>query len=145
MDDWRVVTLTAGDYDAIRALWDAAGLPVRPAGRDSREAFEDQLERGTQTVIGLEQGGRLIGVVVATNDGRKGWINRLAVDPAVRRQGAGQRLIAEAECVLKAQGMGIIAALIEGSNSASLALFRQAGYDSHPDLHYVSKRDRGDV
>lgn len=145
MDDWRVVTLSAGDYDAVRALWEAAGLPIRPTGRDSREAFAQQLERGTQTAIGLEQGGRLVGVVLATHDGRKGWINRLAVDPAARRQGAGQRLVAEAERVLKAQGMSVIAALIEGSNSASLALFQQAGYETHPDIHYVSKRDRGDV
>ncbi|HML20002.1 MAG TPA: GNAT family N-acetyltransferase [Aggregatilinea sp.] len=145
MDGWRVVTLAAGDYDAVRALWEAAGLPIRPTGRDSREAFAEQIEGGTQTVIGLEQGGRLIGVVLATHDGRKGWINRLAVDPAVRRKGAGRRLIEEAECLLKAQGMSVIAALIEGSNGASLALFEQAGYETHPDIHYVSKRDRGDV
>jgi ribosomal protein S18 acetylase RimI-like enzyme len=145
MDGWQVVTLAAGDYDAVRALWEAAGLPIRPTGRDSREAFAEQIEGGTQSVIGLEQGGRLIGVVLATHDGRKGWINRLAVDPAVRRKGAGRRLIEEAERLLKAQGMSVIAALIEGSNRASLALFEQAGYETHPDLHYVSKRDRGDV
>lgn len=145
MDGWNVVILGASDYDAVRALWEAAGLSNRPEGRDSRDAFAQQLERDIQTVIGLEQGGRLVGVVVATHDGRKGWINRLAVDPSVRRRGAGQRLIVEAERVLKAQGMSVIAALIEGSNSASLALFRQAGYETHPDIHYVSKRDRGDA
>ena len=46
------------------------------------EAFAREIESGTATVIGAEDAdGTLIGVVVATHDGRKGWINRLATDP----------------------------------------------------------------
>lgn len=143
--DATVVILTADDYDAVRDLWIAAGLPIKPGGRDSREQFTAQLAGDTQTVIGLRAGEQLIGVIVATHDGRKGWINRLAIHPDFRCQGLGQRLIAAAEQVLRDQGMQVIAALIEGWNDSSLALFQKVGYSMHPDIHYLTKRDADDV
>lgn len=142
---WTVVTLTALDYEAVRKLWELAGLHIKPIGRDSQEQFAQQLATGLQTVIGVQAEGKLIGVVLATHDGRKGWINRLAVHPDYRRQGVGKRLIDEAERVLHEQGMQIIAALIEDHNTASLALFQHAGYSDFSEIHYVTKRDKDDV
>lgn len=137
--------LSADDYDAIMDLWQRAGLHIRPQGRDARAAFAGQMASGVQTVIGLEQDGRLIGVVVATHDARKGWINRLAVDPAYRRQGHAARLIEEAERVLHAQGIRLVAALVEDWNEASLRLLQREGYVLHRDIYYLSKRDSQDV
>jgi ribosomal protein S18 acetylase RimI-like enzyme len=139
--------LELDDYDELVALWQRAGLhSLRPEGRDSRAALAKQLASGVQTVLGLEIDGQLVAAVVATHDSRKGWINRLVVDPERRRRGYAQRLIEEAEQVLREQGMHVIAALIEGDNSASLALFRQAGYvEVDKNMHYLSKRDSGDV
>jgi len=138
-DDIR--RLTTADYDAVLALWLRSGLSsVRPQGRDSREAFAEQLKRG-QVALGLEESGKLIGSVVATNDTRKGWINRLVVDPDHRRKGHARRLIKAAEDALRRQGMTLIAAQIEDWNGASLALFESEGYHVHRDVIYVSKRD----
>ena len=137
--------LTIDDYDAVIALWQRAGLPtVRPTGRDSRSEFEKQLQHG-QIVIGLEDGAKLIGVVVATNDTRKGWINRIAIDPEYRRRGYGEELVHAAEAALSELGLKIMAALIEDYNKASLALFDKLGYGPHPEVHYVSKRDSSDA
>ncbi len=132
--------LTVNDYDAILALWQLAGLDsIRPQGRDSREAFADQLAHG-QVVLGLEEAGRLLACVVITDDSRKGWINRLAVDPDYRRQGLAARLVLEAERALREKGIHVFAALIERENAASLSLFQREGYRTH-DIAYVSKRD----
>lgn len=134
------------DYDRLRALWDAAGLPYKPNGRDSQAAFRQQLDGGQQTVIGIEDGQkRLVAAVMVTHDGRKGWINRLAVHPDARRQGLGSQLIAAAEDALQAQGIGVYAALIESENEASLATFEANGYQDWPSLHYVSKRVSKDI
>jgi ribosomal protein S18 acetylase RimI-like enzyme len=124
------------------ALWHRSGITsLKPHGRDNRETFARQLQGSTQTVIGLEVEGELVGVVVATHDGRKGWINRLAVDPAHRRRGWGVRLMAAAEQKLRSQGIRVIAALVEESNEASLTLFQQQGYSLAEDILYLSKRD----
>lgn len=81
--------LTVADYDTVIELWQRSGLStVRPTGRDGRSEFAKQLDHG-QIVIGLEDDRKLIGVVVATNDTRKGWINRLAIDPEDRRAAIG--------------------------------------------------------
>ena len=131
------------DYDHLLALWRAAGLhSLKPHGRDSREALAGQLSSGVQTIIGLENEDALIGAVVATDDSRKGWINRLVVHPDHRRRGYGAQLIAAAEEVLGEQGINVVAALVESDNPASLALFQTVGYvDAGRDIHYLSKRD----
>lgn len=133
--------LTVSDYGAVLVVWQRSGLPsIRPEGRDGREAFERQLQAG-QVVLGLEESGELIGCVVVTNDARKGWINRLAIDPDRRRKGYGLMLVRAAEDVIRELGLSVQAALIEDWNDASLALFEKAGYVVRRDIVYMSKRD----
>ena len=137
--------LTIDDHAAILALWQRAGLhSIRPEGRDSRSEFEKQFAGG-QIAIGLEEGERLIGVVIVTNDTRKGWINRLAIDPDYRRQGYGEQLVRAAEDALHDIGLHLTAAFIEEGNAASLALFEKMGYAPHQHLYYVSKRDSAEA
>jgi ribosomal protein S18 acetylase RimI-like enzyme len=135
-----LVLLGAADYPRIMALWQRAGLSIRPQGRDSREAFAEQLAGGIQIVLGLQEAGDLVGVIVVTHDSRKGWLNRLAIDPRYRRQGLGLQLIRAAEDHLQGRGIQVIAALIEDNNDASRALFAKAGYADHTGIHYLSKR-----
>lgn len=135
--------LTVDDYQRLVELWKTSELEsLRPDGRDSCESVARQLTTGMQTILGLEVDERLVGAVVVTHDGRKGWINRLVTHPHARRQGYARRLIAAAEAVLRAQGIHVIGALIEDSNHVSLALFQSAGYtECDPPIHYLSKRD----
>lgn len=136
--------LTSHDYDAVIHLWQQAGLKsVRPRGRDSRDAFAEQLTAG-QRVIGLEDGNQLIGTVLVTHDARKGWINRLAIHPDYRRKGYGAQLIAAAERELREMGFRIFAVLIEADNDASRELFAREGYRTN-DVVYMSKRESDDV
>jgi len=128
------------DYEALVTLWQRAGLKFKPQGRDSREALGRQLNHGGVTLLGAEKEGQLIGVVMLSHDGRKGWINRLAVDPAYRRRGLGARLIAAAEEELHGQGVEVIAVLIEADNEPSLNLFQREGYRLAREIFYLSKR-----
>ena len=134
--------LTVADYDAILDLWRNAGLPVRAEGRDAPQAFARQMTSGSQRVLGLRDDARLVAVAVLTHDGRKGWVNRLAVEPAYRRRGLAHMLVAEAERWFTAEiGLEIWAALIEDENHASQALFEDLGYWRGA-VVYVSKRTR---
>ncbi len=137
--------LGVADYPNIVALWERAGLHIRPEGRDSPSAFARQMAGGRQHVIGMWVGADLVAVAVLTHDGRKGWVNRLAVDPAYRRRGLAARLVKEAErWFVDDQGLQIWAALIEGWNAPSRALFGRLGY-GQADVVYVSKRIADDA
>jgi len=133
--------LSVEDYDRIMDLWRRSGLDsLRPDGRDSREAFSRQQREG-QIVLGLETEGSLIGVVVATHDTRKGWVNRLAIDPDHHRRGHGTLLLRAAEEELRRRGMRIIATLAEDWNDASLALLKKEGYHLDSEILYLTKRE----
>lgn len=132
--------LAANDYEDLLALWTVAGLPYKPHGRDSRTAFERQLSLPQVGFLGLFDGPRMAGAVLVTHDGRKGWINRVAVHPDYRRRGLALRLIKESEAWLAARGIGIFACLIEGYNDASRATFRAAGYELFEGVTYFTRR-----
>jgi len=131
--------------DDIIALWNAAGLAIKPGGRDRPEALAAEIKAYPDNFIGAFAGDRIVGVVLATWDGRKAWINRLAVSPDCRRSGIAARLVAAAEEELDRRGALIIAALIEGDNDASIAFFRDAGYAVYDGVVYVTKRKGPDV
>ena len=132
--------LSVEDYERIVAVWERSGLPVRLKGRDSPEQVNRQMAAEPDYFFGLEMDRELVAVVVVSDDGRKGWINRLAVLPEYRRRGLAQAVIREAERRLADRGIDIVAALIEDYNASSLKLFQEAGYVLHKDIYYLSKR-----
>jgi ribosomal protein S18 acetylase RimI-like enzyme len=137
--------LTPADYDALVELWKQAGLEYRPNGRDSKLSIVIQMSMDPELFLGAFEDGRLIGSLIATFDGRRGWINRLATVPEERRKGVAKALIARAEKLLRQRGAMIIGAHVERENTASLRLFENSGYSPRGDIVYMSKRDRPDV
>jgi len=93
--------LAMSDYNALIHLWRRTGLTHKPKGRDAREKIEQELDHNPHAFLGMFVDDRLVASVIATFDGRKGWINRVAVDPDFRGRGYGQQMIAEAEKTLR--------------------------------------------
>jgi hypothetical protein len=122
--------LTVEDYGRLVALWEEAGLPHRPHGRDRRDRVARAIRESRSSYLAAMDGETLLGAVVATDDGRRGWINRLAVRPEV----------AAAEARLEARGIRIISCLIERDNDASPELFAALGYACWDGIVYHAKR-----
>lgn len=141
----KIRKLTISDYDEMINLWEQSSLPFKPKGRDSRQAITRQMKRSPNLFLGAFQGRPLVGVVIGSYDGRKGWINRLAVDPEYRRQGIAQLLIARIERALREHGARIISALVEEPNLESISMFEKLGYVTHRDILYLSKRESKEV
>ena len=141
----KIRRLTINDYDEIVKLWSRANLPFKSKGRDSKEAIAVQMEANREFFLGAFIGNRLVGAVIISCDMRKGWINRLAVDPDHRERGIARALIAESEKILRNRDIRIFCALIEDYNAASRKLFKECGYVEHYDIIYFSKRDSDEV
>ncbi|MCK4764148.1 MAG: GNAT family N-acetyltransferase [Candidatus Aminicenantes bacterium] len=133
------------DYQGVIALWQLTGIPCKPEGRDSKEKILKEITNPGTLLLIAEQEGRVIGVVLATHDYRKGWINRLAVQPEHQARGLASRLLVEAENHLYDCGMEIITCLIEEYNRHSMDFFQHKGYVEHRDIIYFSKRKYPDV
>jgi ribosomal protein S18 acetylase RimI-like enzyme len=133
------------DYRAVITLWQLTEIPCKPHGRDSKGKIIKELTNPGTLLLVVEKEGDIIGTVLATHDGRKGWINRLAVDPEYQRRGIATRLLKEAEEHLYRCGIEIITCLIEDYNKGSMEFFQEAGYVKHTDIFYFSKRKHPDV
>ncbi len=136
--------MSVTDYNVIIDLWKRAGLPFKPQGRDGREQMSIEFMENPDLMLGAYEEGDLIGVIMGTDDGRKGWINRLAVLPEYRRKGVASALISGCEEALRRRGRKIICTLVE-DNPESLSLFKKEGYIKHDDIFYMSKREDDDV
>jgi len=140
----QIRSLRRSDYDTMIELFQISGLNPKTKGRDSPRSFSEQLRRNRGSYLGAFDADRLVGVVLGTSDGRKAWINRLAVHPDYRRRSIAARLVRACERVLRQQGLKMFAALIEPENRASEALFRSLGYEILPIL-YARKKLRESV
>ncbi len=129
------------DYESLIELWDLAGLPHKPAGRDERQNIEREIHQPNAVFLVAERKGCLIGSAFGTHDGRKGWINRVAVLPSYRRQGIAAALVNEVEEQIKGMGISIIACLVEDWNEDSLKFFEKMGYIRHKEIFYLTKRE----
>jgi ribosomal protein S18 acetylase RimI-like enzyme len=136
--------LREGELDTMRRVWKAAGLSYRPRGRDSLRNLARQRRNAPGYFLGAFRNGRLIGVSLVTDDGRKGWINRLAVVPEEQRKGVASLLVDRSEAVLRRKGLQLLCAHIEIQNAVSVAFFEKLGYNVEREILYLTKRDDKD-
>jgi ribosomal protein S18 acetylase RimI-like enzyme len=131
------------DYVAVTALWEEAGIHFRPNGRESRPRMEKEIKSGQAIFLVAVADKKIVGVVLGTHDGRKGWINRLAVAKEFRRQKVASKLVTAVENRLNELGIDITACLIEPENAVSKTFFSKVGYAKVP-VEYLSKRKSPD-
>lgn len=84
--------MLASDFDAAIGLWRAcAGVGLRDS--DSPAGLEAYLARNPGLSFVAEQDAQIVGTVMAGHDGRRGYLQHLAVADRLRRRGVGSRLL----------------------------------------------------
>lgn len=126
----QIRDFTAGDYAAVIGLWERCGL--HPSASDTPGRLAGVARQHPGLFLLAVEGEGLAGSVMGVWDGRRGWINRLAVDPARRHGGLGRRLLALVEERLRARGCDKVNLLIEPDNAAVVGFYEAAGYASDP-------------
>lgn len=132
--------LQSSEYKNLIELWQKAGLSHKPLGRDTEDNIKKQLQCKTNRFIIAVCNEKIIGSVIASHNFRKGWLNRLAIHPAYRKQGLARKLINLAEEFFQTNNIQIYACLIEDDNITSKKLFTQINYEEHRDNIYFTKR-----
>jgi GNAT superfamily N-acetyltransferase len=139
--DRELRLLTIEDYDDIIRLWSDAGLPYKPNGRDSRIMMQKEMQFAGCAFFGLYENDRMVSVGIANFDGRRGWVNRVAVDPDQRGKRLAAIIIEQCEQFLREQGAVVMTALIEEMNAPSVSCFHHSGYRCEHNILYFTKRD----
>jgi ribosomal protein S18 acetylase RimI-like enzyme len=132
----RIRVYKPRDFTAVRRLWRGAGLKLSPS--DSRGELERARHRDADLFLVAVVGVRLVGVVLGRFDGRRGWVNHLAVDPTFQGQGIGALLVGELEKRLKVKGCPKVNLHILAENRDVSGFYRRLGY-APQDLIYMSK------
>jgi glycerol-1-phosphatase len=114
------------DVDPALALWTEAGmLGYTP---DPLGDIAGVRSRDPDLFLVAEREGRVVGVLLGSTDGRRGWLHRLAVTAEDRRAGIGGALVAEAERRMARRGLSQINLLHFGDNLDAAEFWERQGY-----------------
>lgn len=131
--------MTINDYSDIYHLWlSCKGMGLNDVD-DSRNGISRFLERNPDTCFVAEKDGKLVGVIMAGNDGRRGYIYHTAVNPSFRKQGIGSMLVKAALDALKQLGISKVATVVFEKNGYGNAFWEEQGFTVRPDLTYRNK------
>jgi ribosomal protein S18 acetylase RimI-like enzyme len=114
-----------GDAASILELWHISG--ALPTVTDNSESISYLLDSDKDALIVAEVGGRVVATVIATWDGWRGNLYRLAVAPGSRRKGIATQLVTEAERRLSERGAIRLSILVPKPGSAS-SFWSKMGY-----------------
>ena len=128
--------VTADDYEGIFSLWQSDAQSCRALNPvdDAREGIDRYLKRNPGSCFAAVEGERIIGVILAGHDGRRGFIHHLCVHPDHRRAGIASRLVSLAEEALKREGIQKIFCLVFRDNDAANAFWERQGYSLRTNL-----------
>lgn len=132
----------AGDYDQVLALWrETEGVVLREV--DGREAIERYLalNSGLSWVACIDS--TIAGAVLCGTDGRRGYLQHLAVAPAHRRQGLGRGLVNHVLEGLASRGIAKCHLMVLPDNTAGRAFWRSIGWKERPDVLLMSHTQQG--
>jgi ribosomal protein S18 acetylase RimI-like enzyme len=119
------------DYDAAVQLWDRVeGLEI--AEGDEREGIAQFLARNPGLSRVAVDGSAIVGVALCANDGRRGHIYHLAVDPAYQRWGLGKRLLDECLDGLRRAGIKRVIIMVADDNERGAKFWEHVGWEKIP-------------
>ena len=135
-------TMTLSDYDSVYQLWHSTpGMGLNTTD-DSREGIEKYLKRNPTTSFVAEQDGRIVGVIMAGHDGRRGYIYHTAVLLEYRGQGIAEKLVEHAIAALDKKGISKAALVVFKSNDIGNGFWEHIGFTEREDLVYRNKNIR---
>lgn len=123
------------DLESVTKLWETCGL-ARPWNNPARDIALCRDTPSSELFVGLDRQGRgsrgVVATVMTGNDGHRGWLYYLAVDPALQRKGLARNMVYHAEAWLASQGIRKVQLMIRDDNAAVRSFYERVGYAVEP-------------
>ena len=134
-----VRVMTVWDYERVYELWRSCeGMGLNDLD-DSKAGIEKFLCRNPDTCFVAEDEKKIVGVIMAGNDGRRGYIYHTAVDKQYRNRGIAKCLVENAMSALQKEGINKAALVVFNRNRAGNAFWDKMGFTVRDDLTYRNK------
>jgi N-acetylglutamate synthase len=125
------------DYDAVFGLLrQTPGVVVRDA--DSKEAIGRYLKRNPGLSFVAVESGWIVGCIMSGHDGRRGYLQHLAVLEEFKRQGVGRALVER--CLTELEKIGIVKSHIDvlENNGSAILFWERLGWKRRDDIYRYS-------
>lgn len=135
----KIRVMTISDYEGVYDLWmHTPGMGLNTTD-DSRDGIEKYLRRNPTSSFVAEYDGKIVGVIMAGHDGRRGYIHHLAVALDYRKQGIAKMLVDHGMSALDAEGINKVALVAFSTNEIGNGFWESIGFTQREDLVYRNK------
>ncbi|MFC0323606.1 GNAT family N-acetyltransferase [Gallibacterium melopsittaci] len=131
-----ISTMQIGDYDAVYQLWlSCKGMGLNDLD-DSKQGIARFLQRNPETCFVAKQHNKIVGVIIAGHDGRRGYIYHTAVHPEYRQQGIATTLTNSVLEAFHRLDIHKIALLVFHDNQVGNQFWEKMGFTARHDVVY---------
>lgn len=136
---YTIRTMTINDYDDVYSIWiNTPGMGLNKTD-DSRDGIYRYIKRNPSTCFVAVDNIRIIGVIIAGHDGRRGYIYHTAVLMEYRNKGIATELVNSAIDALRNEGITKIALVAFKNNEIGNQFWEAKGFNIRTDLCYRNK------
>jgi ribosomal protein S18 acetylase RimI-like enzyme len=115
------------DEKAVITLWQKCDL-VRP-WNNPRLDIQRKLKVNRELFLVGLLNSTIVATAMGGYDGHRGWVNYLAVEPALQRKGFGRQLMQEIEKRVLELGCPKLNLQVRSGNAAAIEFYNRIGYE----------------
>lgn len=125
------------DYSQVIELWRSCeGIGL--SDDDSQAGIAHYLARNPGLSFVADEDGQVVGAVLVGQDGRRGYLNHLAVKPTHRGRHIGSALVESSLAALRALGIRKCHIFVYTDNQGGFAFWEKNGWEARRDLQIMS-------
>ena len=133
----EIQTMKIKDYEQVVNLWsESEGMTLRDA--DSKESIESYLTHNPGLSFVATKGGDIVGAVLAGTDGRRGYLQHLAVCQTVRSNGIGKQLVEKVLSALNQIGISKTHLFVHNENINAQQFYARLGWQLRDEVRMYS-------
>jgi len=140
--DVTYLPMKAGDLESVIDLWRRTeGVGLNES--DTPEQLLLYLDRNPNLSLVARDGARLVGAVLCGHDGRRGYLNHLAIIPAYRGRGIGRTMVET--CLASLSTLGILKCnvFLYVNNGPGEQFWRRCRWSARSDLKVLQRLTAG--
>lgn len=119
----------SSDRGQVVALWDAV-FPGSTGHNDPKASIDRKVAADDGLFFVAADGETIVGTVLASYDGHRGWLYSIAVALDRRRDGVGSKLVRHAEQLLARLGCPKMNIQVRADNAAVVAFYESLGFQT---------------